>query len=258
MSLLISRVFVTRVIGKGCRAQMPFIATCHKHSKAGTNLTGAARNQQIIIIRHGEKPDDNNNWHLSPEGVARSKMLVKYFSDRSLGLQAVASFPPSVFYAMAQTKKPADSKHPSSNRPYETIHPAAVALHAPIIQGQYVREDKELIGMRNDPKWMRTAQYKMAKDILANAEYNGKSIVICWEHSTLPDLMYALGDRTNEAAHGNKWPDVFDQTVLLSYDDQGVVRSTVLTQPALPPAPPTPADIAAEDAAAGGKKKGSK
>src|SRR6476659_2168979 len=76
---------------------------------------------QVIIIRHGEKPDPEGA-ELSLKGRERAAALVPYF----LGDSDVLEFgPPVAIYAQAQNEK----KKESSVRSIQTVTPLAEALH---------------------------------------------------------------------------------------------------------------------------------
>ena len=54
--------------------------------------------------------------------------------------------------------------------------------------------------------------------LFSDNRYQGKTVLICWHHGTIPDLARALG-ATNSPDH---WKSkVFDRVWQISYDDKG-------------------------------------
>jgi hypothetical protein len=67
---------------------------------------------------------------------------------------------------------------------------------------------------------------ELRDELFGNAKYFGKTILISWRHSTLPELARTL-DASNVPA---KWTDeVFDRVWQINYDDQG--RATFRDRP---------------------------
>jgi hypothetical protein len=91
-----------------------------------------------------------------------------------------------------------------SMRPIETVTPLARALGLTIKHG-YTR--KKLV--------------QLVQDIMGNADYEGKMVLICWEHKVIPALVQTFQDNgwnANSAAVPDKWPgDVFDQAWILNF-----------------------------------------
>jgi hypothetical protein len=143
---------------------------------------------QIIILRHAEKPDDPDALHLSKEGRQRAQALVKFFTET----RKLTKFgEPAALFACHATR----GGH--GQRPQETLTPLAKYLHKDI-QTPYLSKDYK----------------KLAKHILHNAKYEGKTVVICWVHEYLPELAAALGVDPPPP----KWKDsVFDRTYLITY-----------------------------------------
>ena len=135
----------------------------------------SAQPRTVLIIRHAEKPAGKVDPNLTPKGYERASALVNLFP---------ASFErPDYLFA---TKA---SKH--SNRPVETVTPLAKALHLPLSSN------------------IDDASYPfLAREILTNHQYNGKVVMICWHHGTIPGLARALGVSNPP----ERWPDqVFDR-----------------------------------------------
>ena len=115
----------------------------------------------IMVIRHGEDagiaPHDP---HLSPRGRQRAEALPKLLGSRLPK--------PQVIVATHATK--------GSNRPVETVEPLARALDVPI-DNRYRDDDYKIL----------------AHDLLTDARYAGKAVLVCWHHGKIPKLAKALG-----------------------------------------------------------------
>ena len=151
-------------------------------------LQSAPRPAQIILIRHAEKPADEDNPHLSAKGVQRAKQLVAFLTT----YPAMTKFgPPVAIYATETTK------HDDGVRTQETMAPLAKALRLPV-QTPYLSKNYA----------------SLAEAILANGAYAGKTIVICWNHQVIPELVAALGVMPRPP----KWKGgVFDRVYLITY-----------------------------------------
>lgn len=156
---------------------------------AGTPVlaVGPAR---VLILRHAEKIDEDlNSVLLSPRGDERAAALEQLFV-KSKGRPEPLSRPDFIF--AGKNKK-------SSHRPVITVTPLAKSLKLEI-NAEYISEE---------PK-------KLADELLTNKKYDGKTILICWRHSTLPELATLL-----KATNAPKdWKDsVFDRVWDITYKD---------------------------------------
>jgi hypothetical protein len=122
---------------------------------------------EVILLRHGEKPPDPDDVHLSPVGEERARMLARYIATTPA---LTNSGVPSVLFATGWTRR----SH--SRRPFETLEPLAKQLHQPI-RRPFLVEDYA----------------RLARQILTSPECDGKVVVVCWVHEFLPDLARALG-----------------------------------------------------------------
>jgi hypothetical protein len=176
-------------------------------------LAGAALNSpvprpaQIILIRHADKPADPEDPHLSPAGVQRAERLVPFITTDP----AMIRFGPPV--AVFATRTTADD---TGVRTQETVAPLAKALELPV--------QTPFLG----------AEYAaLAKLILGEAAYAGKTILICWNHSEILHLAAALGVTQDLP----KWKgNVFDQVYAITYrDGQAVLTISQYDPPARTP-----------------------
>ena len=120
---------------------------------------------QVLIIRHAEKPEVGNG--LSPKGFKRAKALVAYFKSNP----AVTQFgTPVALFAM----KPKDET--GSIRAIQTLTPLSTALSININADYFKNDLDELIAK-----------------IASTPQYNGKTVLICWEHKIIPVMAQHFG-----------------------------------------------------------------
>ncbi|HEX4048351.1 MAG TPA: histidine phosphatase family protein [Elusimicrobiota bacterium] len=161
---------------------------------AASALPARAAPAQVIIIRHGEKPDTGPD--LDAQGYQRAAALVGFFESNP----AVTRYgPPVAIYAM----DPKDED--GSMRPIETVTPLADALKLTI-----------------DHDYLKDQLPQLVSDIMADKDYDGKMVLVCWEHKVIPDLVRDFGWESPP-----KWPggSVFDQAWILDFDASGTVSS---------------------------------
>ena len=157
----------------------------------------ATHPKTILIIRHGEKPSDENDIDLTPEGFKRADAIPILFK-KSATRPDPFSTPDFIFAAQA-------SRH--SNRPKETVLPLAKTLKLDI-NGDYSNSDYP----------------KLAEELLSNTKYDGKTVLICWHHGTIPELVTKLGATDVP----DKWKDhVFDQVWVVTFDEKGKAKALV-------------------------------
>ncbi len=152
---------------------------------------------QILMIRHAEKPLDEENIHLSAKGQRRASALVPFILRYGK---------PAAIFAMKQRKST------SSVRAIETVVPLA-------------RET----GLKIDDSFLRDEYYYAAEEILSNRKYDGKFVVICWEHDALNNFADELG--VDDAP---KWESVYDRAWVLKYKDDELVSFRDIPQKLLP------------------------
>lgn len=144
---------------------------------------------QILLMRHGEKPDVGNE--LSAEGWKRAQLLPTLFVNRAefktYGL-------PASLYAMAPKK--ADG----SVRAIQTLKYVSDQFNIPI-ETQFTRDQVS----------------ELVNNIKNDKNLDGKMIVICWEHKVLIDIAAGLG-----FPQLNSWPsEQFDRVWMLNFTENG-------------------------------------
>jgi hypothetical protein len=145
---------------------------------------------QIILIRHAEKPADQEDPHLSRAGVTRAARLASFITtDPTMTRFGV----PVAVFATRTTKRG------NGQRTQETVAPLARALRLPVQTPVLSRNYAAL-----------------AKRILANPAYAGKCVLICWNREEISQLAGALGVTPAPP----KWNEgVFDRVYIISYRD---------------------------------------
>jgi broad specificity phosphatase PhoE len=124
--------------------------------------------QQIVLIRHGEKVNEQGmveQVHLSTQGKLRAKEYIEYFEHKC----PAAIKKPSYIVAMKQKKKT------SSNRCVETVNPLAQSLGINV-ESKFTRDDIDGV-------------YKS----LQSNKYKGRVVLVCWEHDALVDIAKRFG-----------------------------------------------------------------
>jgi hypothetical protein len=160
-----------------------------------------AQPAQILLIRHGEKPPEKAAVHLSLKGRERAMALVPFLTETPDLLRS--GLPVALF---ATRIAPDDPSH----RTHETIQPLAQSLKLPIQAPQVNREYSQL-----------------AQEILTRPEYQGKTVLICWDHTYIPQLAGALGVKPQPPRwHGA----VFDRVFIISPTGAGAATLIDLPQ----------------------------
>lgn len=149
---------------------------------------------QVIIIRHGEK--DPVTRGLTQQGQERAAALAYYLTQTDYLLHFGQ---PTALFA-SRSIPVSDRLVP---RTIETLMPTAALLQLPIhipFNGYQVNE--------------------IAHVILNNNKYNAKNVVICWNHSSIHDLLNAFGYQAPFSCSGinKKYPDCrFDLAFVLTF-----------------------------------------
>jgi hypothetical protein len=161
--------------------------------------------KMIVILRHAEKdgppdaPDTPADVHLSAVGKQRAENLETWIPQ-------VCGGPPDYVFAAANSD--------DSHRPVETMTPLASTLPADRFITKYSKDDY------ND----------LAHELLTDATFADKTVVVCWHHGKIPALAGALGVdeaqmRTAPEYHHGKWASqVFDRFWILTFPQGGGVQ----------------------------------
>ena len=150
---------------------------------------------EVLIIRHAEKP--KSGPHLNDRGRQRAEALVKFFETSP----AMTRFGTPVAIYGAAPKKDGGSV-----RSIETVTPLAKDL-----------------GLDVDQDYTKKEVDDAAREILHDHRYDGKMVLLAWEHKKIPDLAAAFG--ADDAPDEWNGDDVFDRVWVLDFDDDGNVAS---------------------------------
>ena len=187
---------------------------------------------QVYIIRHGEKLGDSSDDksggpNLSIRGAARAAALPSLFVPATPELDCALTADTMLksfgghYNAIKNQGQPprlakpdflfASQASDDSNRPVETITPLSVALQLQI-NAKHPSEDYA----------------KVVADIRTSAKYAGKTVLVCWHHSTIPALANALLNCKGKM--NLTWSsEVFDQIWQITYPN-GMPTFQVLAQ----------------------------
>ena len=119
---------------------------------------------EVLIIRHAEKATDGS---LSVKGKERAAALVPFFADTK---ELTAHGNPVAIYAVSFTNEP------NAQRAVQTVQGVADSLKLTI-----------------NSTFTNDTFKNMVEEIKSNASYKGKTVLICWEHSMIPDVARAFG-----------------------------------------------------------------
>lgn len=163
-----------------------------------------------MIIRHAEKPTSSkdlgytdptftsvDSHSLTKQGWMRAAGLVGLFNPVN-GKLRTGIVPPTVIYA-------ADGPN-AGNRMVETV-----SLLAPSL------------GLTTIRRFDEGQEKALAKEI--NALPASAVVLVCWEHSKIPDLVKALGKATPKPP--KKWADRFDMVWKFTPGAKGVVFTQI-------------------------------
>jgi len=172
----------------------------------------------VLIIRHAEKTGDKSDVHLSRQGVERAAALFRLFEP---GKDRPDPFPrPDFIFAATNSA--------ISQRPLETVRPLALKLKLPIDQSF----DSKLLPVQTKvPGAAMDGIAALRAEVFNKPRYVGKTILVSWRHSSIPELARALGARDAPA----KWADeCFDRIWQISYISPGGVTFVNRPQRLLP------------------------
>lgn len=159
------------------------------------------KNGTVLIIRHAEKPPDNDSSPLlAPEGDARAQKYIGYFKNLKVG-----NFPgtPQFVFATRESEK--------SNRPWLTVRPLVKALNLP-----------HDISIEND-------QFARVVAQLGGGGFDGRTVLVCWHHGKIPSLLDALGANHRTLLGADEWPKyIYGWIVELQFDRDGNLKQSAI------------------------------
>jgi len=159
--------------------------------------SAVARPAQIALLRHAEKPADPNDPHLSRAGEKRAQRLVSFITTDPV----MTRFGVPVALFATQT-----TKHGDGQRTQETLAPLAKAIDLPV-----------------ETPFLGKDYAALAKLILSEPSYAGKTVLVCWNHEDIPQLAAALGVTPEPP----KWKSsVYDRVYVISYSDGKATLTT--------------------------------
>lgn len=163
------------------------------------------RPKAILIVRHAEKPADDADAGLSPDGRKRAEALPDLFKKSATRPDP---FPTPDFIIATKASK-------QSNRPVETVTPLARAL-----------------GLEIDSRFVNDDYTKLGEEVYTKPKYEGKTILICWHHGNIPELARVLG----ATGVPDRWKDpVFDRVWVVTFGPKGENTPLVVRPQALMP-----------------------
>jgi hypothetical protein len=157
---------------------------------AGPLLRLHAIPAQIILIRHAEKPKDDDELHLSKAGRRRADALVPYIKKNS----KLTAFGLPVALIASEARK-----NGNGQRPAETLQPLSRDLKIPV-----------------ETPFKSDEYSKLASLVLENPDYDGKCVLICWVHEYIPALAEALGVHPPPDKLDDK---TYDRVYVIQYRD---------------------------------------
>lgn len=144
---------------------------------------------RIILMRHAEKPADDKAPDLSERGHERAAALPKLFASNAVLLQKPK---PDFIFAMS----PPVAAHGKSQRAVETVEPLAKSL-----------------GLEINKSYWHVDIEAMVREVLEDSAYDGKVILICWNHDQITEIAQDLGWK-----RAPEWPgNIFDRFWVLDY-----------------------------------------
>ncbi|MEP6810101.1 MAG: flagellar basal body-associated protein FliL [Chthoniobacterales bacterium] len=166
---------------------------------APAKTSSSLRNATVLIIRHAEKPDIGKD--LSPAGVKRAQAYPAFFQALRLDHQPVKL---DRLFAAPKSK--------NSDRCRETLQPLSRALQLKLNTNFDLSQSEQLADkVRHSSR--------------------AETILICWHHGAMPNLLQAFGASPQALLSGGKWPeDVFGWLVILHYDARGKLSAHVMNE----------------------------
>ncbi len=172
-------------------------------SLSGTTYLWAAP-AQVVVIRHAEKPDPEGN-ELSPQGWKRAYALPRFFEVNAV----VNQFGKAVAIYSASPNKDG-----GSIRSIQTVTPLADLLKV-TINTSFHKDDLD----------------ELVQEIMNTSAYDGKMVLICWEHKIIPTMIEKFG----YGLAPKKWAgESFDRAWVLNFKGNQVTSFQNLPENVLP------------------------
>jgi hypothetical protein len=184
---------------------------------------------RIILLRHGEKPDKDESggsFRLSDMGAARAQMIAcRFLGSKATDPQKVLAGgqPPSAFFAI-------------TTHTFETISPSAQSWGLPVTCYSAVHPD-------NGNKQLDARTTQAADDVMKNPRWDGKTVVMVWEHKRIADVDNAGNPKSNALRQllgfgglttksvPKTWPDeIFGYFWVIDYKDGVAVDFNMVEQ----------------------------
>lgn len=167
--------------------------------------TTFATPSEIIIIRHADKLEQNYTGPaIDPTGYVRAVRFAFYFLNKFGKPDDIVTTNPSHGKA-----------HLASIREVQTIAPLIN-----ILQQKDPRIEHNIYA-----PYPTTGYPKLAKFLLKNKHFNGEMVLVCWDHTTIPNLVSLLGVKDQLPA----WPaNDFDSVYILKYRHHHLVSYQLL------------------------------
>lgn len=166
----------------------------------GNFTVALAAPAQVVIIRHGDKWEDTPGNILSPTGYLRAVKFAEYY------LKKFKKAPDFLFASNSTTAEP-------SLRPIQTLAP--LAGHKELIENN----------VSINHQYTKGEEKQLVQAILNDAQYNGKSGVICWQHERIEEILSQFYGFKEEVVW-NKYD--YDTVYVLEFQDKKLIKATRL------------------------------
>lgn len=150
-----------------------------------------AKPAQVLLIRHGEKPEGEEGRELSERGWERARALPKLFQRAEFSQHGA----PVALVGMAPKKK-----KKGSIRALQTLKYVAEEMHL-AVNSAYTDEDVS----------------EMVSHVNETAAYDGKFVVICWNHDSMKEIAKAFGVKKAPKMPGES----YDRAWLITPQEHG-------------------------------------
>jgi hypothetical protein len=163
------------------------------------SLVGSAMPSKVILVRHGEEPTGDEGRELSERGWARAHGFPDLFSNQKL----------THLIALKPHKKN------GSIRSIQTLQP--------------ISEISEAYGIELQAPFERDEVPDLV-EALSSASFDGKVVLIAWQHETLADIAHGLG----ATMAPQEWGKPFDRFWILEFNNEKLDSFKDLPQRLLP------------------------